>query len=245
MSDSINASHSADVTSQKERTDERMAHILIVDDDTRIRTLLKRYLMDNGFRVTTSENAPTARKQLEGLDFDLIVLDIMMPKESGLDFLADLRKTSAVPVLLLTAQVEAEHRIAGLEVGADDYLPKPFEPRELLLRIEAILNRTRTVRRPTHEVSLGACVFKMDRGELWHGDNIVHLTSREADVLGRLARSPGKPLSRSELAGPESIGSERAVDVQITRLRRKIERDPGNPMYLQTVRSAGYVLIPD
>ena len=219
-------------------------HILVVDDDRRIRELLKRYLSDNGFRVTTAEHAAEARARLQGLSFDLIVLDVMMPGENGLDLTRDLRKTSAVPILMLTARGEASDRIDGLERGVDDYLAKPFEPRELLLRIGAILRRAQAPGRQKHdEISLGPCRFNVTRGELWRGDTQVRLTTREIQLMRIFAANPGKPLSRLDLCDNEA--AERSIDVQINRLRRKIESDPKNPLYLQTVRGEGYALMPD
>jgi two-component system, OmpR family, phosphate regulon response regulator OmpR len=219
-------------------------HILVVDDDRRIRELLKRYLSDNGFRVTTAEHAAEARARLEGLSFDLIVLDVMMPGESGLDLTRDLRKTSAVPILMLTARGEASDRIDGLERGVDDYLAKPFEPRELLLRIGTILRRAQAPGRQKHdEILLGPCRFNVTRGELWNGDIQVRLTTREIQLMRIFAANPGKPLSRLDLCDNEA--AERSIDVQINRLRRKIESDPKNPLYLQTVRGEGYALMPD
>jgi len=219
-------------------------HILVVDDDRRIRELLKRYLSDNGFRVTTAEHAAEARARLEGLSFDLIVLDVMMPGESGLDLTRDLRRTSAVPILMLTARGEASDRIDGLERGVDDYLAKPFEPRELLLRICTILRRALAPGRQRHdEILLGPCRFNVTRGELWNGDTQVRLTTREIQLMRIFADNPGKPLSRLDLCDNEA--AERSIDVQINRLRRKIESDPRNPLYLQTVRGEGYALMPD
>ncbi len=219
-------------------------HILVVDDDRRIRELLKRYLSDNGFRVTTAEHAAEARARLEGLSFDLIVLDVMMPGESGLDLTRDLRKRSAVPILMLTARGEASDRIDGLERGVDDYLAKPFEPRELLLRIGTVLRRAHAPGRQRHdEISLGPCRFNVTRGELWNGDTQIRLTTREIQLMRIFAANPGKPLSRLDLCDNEA--AERSIDVQINRLRRKIEADPKNPLYLQTVRGEGYALMPD
>jgi len=221
------------------------AHILIVDDDRRIRQLLQRYLSDKAFRVTTAENAADARKKLEGLTFDIIVLDVMMPGENGLDLTASLRETSAVPILLLTARAETEHRIAGLQQGADDYLPKPFEPRELLLRIESILRRTFTLETDQAEpLSLGACSFDPERGLLTRNGEQVRLTSREVELLRQFSAAPATPISRLDLCGGDN-SAERTVDVQINRLRQKIEPNPKNPLYLQTVRGQGYVLMPD
>jgi len=219
------------------------AHILIVDDDRRIRELLKRYLSDNGYRVTTAENADDARAKLAGLIFDLLVLDVMMPGESGLDLTRALRRTSNVPILLLTARAEIEHRIDGLERGADDYLPKPFEPRELLLRIGTILRRAREPVSTQQEFSLGEASFNAARGELKRNGEAIRLTTREVQLLRIFSAHAGKPLSRLDLC--ENEAAERSIDVQINRLRRKIERDPRNPIYLQTVRGEGYVLMPD
>jgi two-component system phosphate regulon response regulator OmpR len=228
-------------------------HVLVVDDDRRLRDLLQRYLAENGFRVTTAGDAALARAKLASLAFDLIVLDVMMPGESGLDLTANLRKDSRVPILLLTAMGEAEDRIRGLERGADDYLPKPFEPRELVLRIKTILARVREPApqpTPPKLLRLGDYVFMPARDELRRGAIVVRLTTGEAALLRALAEKPGEPVSREELsrrAGTdgEDAGATRAVDVQVTRLRRKIEPDPKEPRYLQTVRGQGYVLRPD
>lgn len=224
-----------------------MAHILVVDDDTRLRELLQKYLSDNGFRVSTAKDAAEARTLFTGLDFDLVVLDVMMPGESGLELTESLRRDSQVPILLLTARSEAEDRIDGLERGADDYLPKPFEPRELVLRIQTILRRAAL---PLPEamptVQLGDCMFDVERGELRRNDQIVRLTSLEESLLRTLAMHAGGTVSREELIRQSSVESnERTVDVQVTRLRRKIEPDPRLPRYLQTVRGEGYVLRPD
>lgn len=219
-------------------------HILIVDDDRRIRELLKRYLSDSGYRITTAEHAAEARARLQGMSFDLLVLDVMMPGESGLDLTRDLRRTSNVPILMLTARGEASDRIDGLERGVDDYLAKPFEPRELLLRIGTILRRTQAPGMRKHdELSLGSCRFNITRGELWDGDRQIRLTTREVQLMRIFAANPGKPLSRLDLCDNEA--AERSIDVQINRLRRKLEADPKNPLYLQTVRGEGYALMPD
>ncbi len=223
------------------------AHILVVDDDTRLRELLQTYLSDNGFRVSTARDAAEARTLLTGLAFDLIVLDVMMPGESGLDLTESLRRSSQVPIMLLTARGEAEDRIDGLERGADDYLPKPFEPRELVLRIQTILRRAQAAAAeiPT-TVQLGDCLFDIERGELRREDEIVRLTSLEESLLRTLALNAGGTVSREELIRQSHVDSNaRTVDVQVTRLRRKIERDPRLPRYLQTVRGEGYVLRPD
>jgi len=221
-------------------------HILVVDDDTRLRGLLREYLSDSGFRVTVAADAGEARHQLANLAFDLIVLDVMMPGESGLSLVASLRPRNRVPVLLLTAMGDPEDRVKGFESGADDYLHKPFEPRELVLRIQSILRRVPVDPAPPPAVRLGDCSFDLGREELTRGADIVRLTSAEAGLLKVLAMSAGAPLSREELGERCAIdGGLRAVDVQVTRLRRKIEPDPKLPRYLQTVRGKGYVLRPD
>ena len=221
-------------------------HILVVDDDARLRKLLARYLSEHGFLVASAEDASDARVKLASFAFDLIVLDLMMPGESGLSLAADLRRRSGVPILMLTAMGEPEDRIAGLEKGADDYMVKPFEPRELLLRIGNILRRVPQANALPAEVRMGGMVFDMEREELREGDQPVKLTSVETALLGALARRAGVALSREELIDlTGAAGGDRAVDVQVTRLRRKIESDPRDPRYLQTVRGRGYVLKPD
>ena len=224
------------------------AHILVVDDDARLRTLLSRYLAEQGFRVTTAEQTEDAAAKLRAVQPDLLVLDVMMPGGGGLYLTEQLRaERSEVPILLLTARGAPEDRIAGFEAGADDYLPKPFEPKELVLRIRALLRRAAT---PLSEavvpVRLGRLHFDAGRGELRGSDGVVHLTTGEAALLAALARRPGAVLSREELVatlGLEETG-ERAIDVQVTRLRRKIEVDPREPRFLHTVRGKGYVLKP-
>ena len=227
-------------------------HLLIVDDDERIRDLLKKFLMRNGFLVTAARDAAHARRILSGLDFDLIVLDVMMPGEDGMSLTRAIRETSMTPVLLLTARGETEDRIMGLEAGADDYLPKPFEPKELLLRINAILRRMPEMQEPDTApkmLNLGPIRYDIERGDMWQGDEILRLTATETQLMKIFSASPGEPISRTKLV--EELGrdrgqaQERAVDVQITRLRRKIEADPKQPRYLQTVRGAGYMLVPD
>jgi two-component system phosphate regulon response regulator OmpR len=228
------------------------AHLLIVDDDERIRGLLQKFLIRNGFLVSAARDAAHARRILSGLDFDLIVLDVMMPGEDGISLTRAIRETSSTPVLLLTARAETEDRIAGLEAGADDYLAKPFEPKELLLRINAILRRmpeqTASDGTPKY-LNLGPIRYDTERGEMWRGDDLVRLTSTEIQLMKVFAAKPGEALSRSQLV--EELGrdrgqsQERAVDVQITRLRRKLEDNPKQPRYLQTVRGAGYMLAPD
>ncbi len=219
-------------------------HILVVDDDDRLRDLLQRYLGECGFRVSTASSAAEARVALSGLDFDLLVLDLMMPGESGLELTQFIRGDIAVkslPILLLTAMGEAQDRIAGLEVGADDYLAKPFEPRELVLRIEAILRRGGPKQEEISVATFGACSFDMERGELTRDGEAVRLTSGEIEMLRLFARSPGVTVGRAELLAEADAGNVRAVDVQITRLRRKIEEDPKEPRHLCTVWGQGYV----
>jgi two-component system, OmpR family, phosphate regulon response regulator OmpR len=225
-------------------------HVLVVDDDTRLRELLKTFLSRNGFRVSTAKDAAEARQHLAALDFDLIVLDVMMPGQTGLDFAGELRKTNDVPILMLTAMGEPKDRIAGLEKGVDDYLGKPFEARELLLRIQSVLRRGR----PTavvdaaadidRKVSFGSLQFDLALGELTQKGKRVSLTDAEISLLRALTGRMGEVLSREALC--KSVGSdvnERAIDVQVTRLRRKIEPDPGFPRYLRTVRGQGYRLV--
>jgi len=224
-------------------------HLLVVDDDDRIRELLKEYLARAGFRVTTAPDAARARKLMGDLTFDLAVFDVMMPGEDGLSLTRWVRERGGTPVLILTAKGEADDRIGGLSVGADDYLAKPFEPQELLLRIEAILRRTLARGGPRGRVSLGAYAFDLERCELYEGETPVRLTEGEAKLLKRLAQSRDRPIDRFDLAQELSDGagdaSARAIDVQVTRLRRKLEADPKNPRYLQTVRGVGYMLAPD
>lgn len=230
-------------------------HLLIVDDDERIRGLLQKFLIRNGFLVTAARDAAHARRLLSGLEFNLIVLDVMMPGEDGLSLTRDLRTRMATPILLLTARGETRERIEGLEAGADDYLPKPFEPKELLLRINAILRRVpEAVTAGPKYLSLGPLRYDLDRGELSQGDQPVRLTATEAALMRIFAAHAGAVIGRTELieelgrdrsASAEEGAGDRAVDVQITRLRRKIEPDPREPRYLQTVRGLGYMLAPD
>lgn len=219
-------------------------HLLVVDDDRRIRDLLSRFLTEHGYRVTTAASAADARGRLGGLSFDLLILDVMMPGESGLELARSVRTGSAVPILMLTARAEAEDRIKGLEIGADDYLPKPFEPRELLLRIGNILKRSATPQKQAIEsVRFGAFVFHLERGELSRDGEGVRLTDREREMLRVLAERPGETVPRQALVAPGANAGDRAVDVQVNRLRRKVERDPANPVYVQTVRGIGYRLV--
>jgi two-component system phosphate regulon response regulator OmpR len=203
-------------------------HLLVVDDDRRIRDLLSRFLFAEGYRVTTAETAADARAKLAGLRFDLLILDVMMPGETGFDLARDLRASSSVPIVMLTARDEAQSRIEGLSIGADDYVSKPFEPRELSL---------------VESVRFGEFRFHLARGELKRGEEIVRLTDRERDMLRLLAATPGETVPRQTLAGNDGATGERAVDVQVNRLRRKIEHDPANPLLVQTVRGIGYRLV--
>jgi len=221
------------------------AHILVVDDDQVIRDLLARYLFKNGFRVTTAADAMTARATMGGLVFDVVILDVMMPGENGLDLARDLKGSSNIPICMLTARAEAEERIQGLEIGVDDYVAKPFEPRELLLRLQNILKRRQGPSGPSDEVTMGDYTFHVARGELRRGEESIKLTERERELLRQFAQRPGTPVARHELAADDSTGTERAIDVQINRLRRKIESDPAHPVYLQTVRGKGYILYTD
>jgi two-component system, OmpR family, phosphate regulon response regulator OmpR len=230
-------------------------HLLVVDDDRRIRDLLSRFLQGEGYRVTTAEDAIDARAKLGGLSFDLLILDVMMPGESGLDLAKSIRGgsiregtavsgVSGVPIVMLTARSETESRIEGLELGADDYVAKPFEPRELSLRIANILKRARPAETPAVEQArFGDFVFHIVRGELRRGDEAIRLTDRERDMLRILAAVPGETVPRLALGGNAGSLNERAVDVQVNRLRRKIERDPANPLFVQTVRGIGYRLV--
>jgi two-component system phosphate regulon response regulator OmpR len=219
-------------------------HLLVVDDDARLRELLRRYLSESGFRVTAAADASEARSNLASFAFDLVVLDVMMPGESGLELTRSLRAEGRVPVLLLTAMAEPEDRVNGLEQGADDYLSKPFEPRELVLRVRNLLQRRPATDVASKDIRFGGCRFDVVRGELYRGGDLVHLTAAEAGLLSMLAQKAGQAVSREELSLSLS-GNVRNVDVQMTRLRRKIERDPRFPRYLQTVRGTGYILKPD
>jgi len=228
------------------------AHLLIVDDDRRICTLLAKFLSKNGYLTTTARDAAHARRLLAGLEFDMLIIDVMMPGENGFDLTRDLRLTLQTPIMLLTARGEPADRITGLEAGADDYLPKPFEPQELLLRVNAILRRSPVdpaKPSPPKNLHLGAFRYDISRAELWQGEQLIRLTSTESALMKLFASQPGETMSRVQLV--EALGQgnsnahERAIDVQITRLRRKIEADPKSPRYLQTVRGAGYMIAPD
>ncbi len=232
------------------------AHLLIVDDDERIRTLLQKYLMRQGFLVTAARDAARARRLLQGLAFDLVVLDVMMPGEDGLSLAGFIRESGDTPIMLLTGRGEPRDRIAGLEAGADDYLAKPFEPRELVLRIQAILRRSASAPEPPGKpamLALGALRYDLESGELRNAAGPIRLTQTEAALMRIFARDPGKVFSREAVVehlgrdrGLPDVGmtQERAIDVQITRLRRKIEPDPRRPRFLQTIRGEGYLLSP-
>jgi two-component system, OmpR family, phosphate regulon response regulator OmpR len=220
-----------------------VAHILLVDDDRRIRELLTSYLRTNGFRVTAASNSAEARKALDGLAFDIIVLDIMMPGENGLAFATSIRGVgNAVPILMLSARSDASDRIQGLASGSDDYLGKPFEPEELLLRLRNLLRRTQARPEKITAVRFGNCIFEFENGALTKLGEAIHLTGREKDILRLLAATPGQAVARSMLQ-PDGVSDDaRAIDVQMNRLRQKIEDNPANPVYLQTMRGQGYCL---
>lgn len=224
-------------------------HILVVDDDRRLRDLLSRFLGENGYRVTTAASAPEARAKGGSVVFDALVLDVMMPGETGFEFMRGLRVSSDVPVLMLTARSDPSDRVRGLEIGADDYLAKPFDPRELILRLGNLLKRRAAPPRsaPSSDaVRFGPFTFRLDRGELRRDGELIRITEREREILTILGHRAGGDVSREELSGgPDSGPTERAVDVQMNRLRRKIEQDPANPGYVQTVRGVGYRLAVD
>ncbi len=221
-------------------------HLLVVDDDERLRSLLTRYLSSNGFRVSAAPGAGEARALMKSMAFDLLILDVMMPGESGLELAKSVRAASGVPILMLTARGEPADRIAGLELGVDDYLPKPFEPRELLLRVSGLLRRRTPIAQDGQApVRMGAAVYDPEGARLTRSGKPVKLTSAEAALLQLFAANAGQPFSRSDLCSRLGVALERSIDVQVTRLRRKIEEDPKLPLYLQTVRGVGYVLVPD
>ena len=222
-------------------------HILVIDDDERLRLLLRRFLEESGFRVTDVGSAGDARKALDGLVFDLLIVDIMMPGETGLEFLTELRKNNAVPALFLTAMAETEHRIVGLESGADDYISKPFEPRELVLRIRSILNRAAAQRAaPSKNIFFGPYSFDLTTGILMHSTGRVHITNAEQKLLTSFAAQPDQVLSRDDITeAMDSTMRGRSIDVAVARLRAKIEPDPRYPVYLQTVRNKGWLLRTD
>jgi two-component system, OmpR family, phosphate regulon response regulator OmpR len=227
------------------KVSEKASHLLVVDDDDRIRSLLKRYLTENGYRVSVAKDGAEARELMGSVDFDLLILDVMMPGLTGFDLTEKIRAASNVPILLLTARGLPEDRIEGLERGADDYLSKPFEPRELLLRITALLRRAHPVKRDRQLLQFGDTTFEPGRGELRRGGELVKLTAGELALLRVLAAKPGEAISRAALAEQTQTPMERSIDVQITRIRKKIEDDPRTPIFLQTVRGVGYMLIPD
>lgn len=221
-------------------------HLLVVDDDERLRALLQRYLSSNGYRVTAAPGAAVARALMKSMEFDLLILDVMMPGESGLDLTKSIRTESSIPILMLTARGDPADRIAGLELGADDYLPKPFEPRELLLRVNSLLRRAAPPEPPpVGPVRMGTALFDPATSRLTRASNPVKLTCAEAALLQLLAVNAGRPFSRGELCKRLNVTLERSIDVQVTRLRRKIEEDQKLPVHLQTVRGVGYMLVPD
>ncbi len=223
-------------------TDEK-PHILVIDDDRRIRELLQSYLAENGFRVSVAPTVAVARDRMRGLTFDLLILDVMMPGESGTALAQSLRGANErIPILMLSALSEIEDRINGLMAGSDDYLPKPFEPRELLLRVQNLLRRSAPPADQRVDVRFGDCLFNITRGELRRSGELVKLTTRERELLRLFIQNAGRPITRAELAPDGAEDNARTVDVQINRLRQKIEEDPSNPVFLQTVRGAGYTL---
>ena len=221
--------------------DKFLAHILIVDDDDRIRILVKQYLQDNNYLVTTAKDAFDAKNKIDLIKFDLIVLDIMMPKKSGLEFTGELKKENKVPIILLTAKGETDERVEGLERGADDYLGKPFEPKELLLRIKNILAKT-IKKRKTEKLKIGLSILDLNKLIIEKKDKSYKINNTEKLILEKMIDSPGQIFSRDEIGKLINIDKERSIDVIITRLRKKIETDSKNPKYLQTIRGTGYVL---
>ena len=222
---------------------EILYNLLVVDDDERIRNLLSQYLIKEGFIVSTANGADVARKKIQLIKFDLIILDIMMPGDDGLTLTQEIRNNSDIPIILLTAKSGTNSKIEGLEIGADDYLTKPFNPKELLLRILSILKRSKAEDSVDNEIFFGDFILNIEKRELTKSKERVYLTDREMNLLIALAKSPGQPLNREKLAGIDEPG--RSVDVGINRLRRKIEKDPRMPLWLQTVRGEGYILRPD
>jgi two-component system phosphate regulon response regulator OmpR len=221
-------------------------HILVIDDDRRIRELLQSYLAENGFRVSVAQTAAAARDKMRGLSFDLLILDVMMPGETGTALAKFLRSSNErVPILMLSALSEIEDRINGLMAGSDDYLQKPFEPRELLLRVQNLLRRMAPPADQRIDVRFGDCLFNVPRGELRRSGELIKLTTRERDLLRLFIQNAGRPITSAELSPDGAEENARTVDVQINRLRQKIEEDPSNPVYLQTVRGAGYTLYID
>ncbi len=229
-------------------TDKEQNHILVVDDDTRLRRLLRRYLTENGFLISEASNPDEARRLMAAFSFDLLVLDVMMPGENGFLFAKSLReKNNMVPILMLTAMGEIQDRIQGLESGVDDYLAKPFDPKELILRINSILRRTfmGAPKEKQDILQFGSTIYHIDRGTLEQNGTFITLTSVENELLKILASKPGHEITREELASLMETENERTIDVQINRLRKKIEIDSKNPRFLQTVRGKGYLLLPD
>lgn len=220
------------------------SHILVIDDDKRIRHLLSQFLRKNDFRVSIAANAAEARHILTAINFDLLIIDVMMPGEDGLSLTRSLRQNAQVPILMLTALSETENRINGLEAGVDDYLPKPFDPRELLLRVNAVLRRGAVpAEAKIEQISFGPYIFFIPRRELKKAGETVHLTDKEQEIMAIFAENMGETVPRQALAGETGEVGERTIDVQINRLRRKIEDNPANPLWLQTVRGIGYKLI--
>ena len=221
--------------------DKFLAHILIVDDDDRIRILVKQYLQDNNYLVTTAKDAFDAKNKIDLIKFDLIVLDIMMPEKSGLELTGELKKENKVPIILLTAKGETDERVEGLERGADDYLGKPFEPKELLLRIKNILAKT-IKKKKTEKLKIGLSILDLNKLIIEKKDKSYKINNTEKLILEKMINSPGQIFSRDEIGKLINIDKERSIDVIITRLRKKIEMDSKNPKYLQTIRGTGYVL---
>jgi len=220
----------------------KLHHILVIDDDTRLRNLLGRFLDENGFHVSLAKDTAEARKLMQELMFDLLIVDVMMPNENGVDFTNDIRQNSRIPIVMLTARGEFDDRIKGLEAGADDYLPKPFEPKELLLRINNILKRMSITLDPEHICCFGEFSFNLAESRLKKGEEFIHITDSEAKILNILCKEKGNAVSREKLSALCGGIDDRSIDVQITRLRKKIEQNPKQPHYLQTVRNHGYVL---
>ena len=221
--------------------DNFIAHILVVDDDDGIRSLVKKYLYENNFLITTAENAEDAKKKIELIKFDLIILDIMMPGKSGLEFISENKKKLQTPVILLTAKGEPDERIEGLEIGADDYLPKPFEPKELILRIKNILDKTKTITQK-RIIEFDKIKIDLNRLIIKKNNKDYKINNTEKLILEKMINNPGKTFSRENIGSLINLDKERSIDVIITRLRKKIEDDPKNPKFLQTIRGAGYVL---
>ena len=221
--------------------DKYLAHILVVDDDDRIRELVKQYLLENKYLVTTAKDAFDAKNKIEIIKFDLIVLDIMMPKKSGLELTSEIKKEIDLPIILLTAKGETSERVMGLEFGADDYLSKPFEPKELLLRIKNILNKT-LQKNNLSKISIGNSSLNLNKLTISRNGKKYKINNTEKLILEKMIRSSGKVFSREEIGKLININKERSIDVIITRLRQKVETDSKNPQYLQTIRGSGYVL---